>query len=30
MVLKLQHVSVFYIKPSLWSNFAPNKVAYSL
>jgi len=27
MILKLQHVSVFYIKPSSGSKFVPNKVA---
>jgi len=30
MILKLQHVSVFYIKPSSGSQFVPNKVAFSL
>jgi len=30
MILKLQHVSVFFIKPSSGSRFAPNKVAFSL
>ena len=30
MILKLQHVSVFYIKPSSGSKFVPIKFAFSL
>ena len=30
MILKLQHVSVFFIKPSSGNRFVPNKVTFSL
>jgi len=29
MILKLQHVSVFYMKPSSGGKFVPNKFAFS-